>query len=241
MRTIDSSSVCVLCKLDIQMSLHLSSRCFWLWKECAVTPGTTILPCAGLDSFIFPEKCVSLSASTSHYSTSRLAINLVNSTTSYTYDPRTATYLQPVFAFETLQRFLNVNGARLEQLRMQSDVELERRATVPAGTTLAELAKVGIREQALAPTILTATLDELGRQTTSVHVRLMYEACNLTLTVYRFPVLLAIDDFQAIYCKTKYRHPHFARIQPYHLSMPRVLLEYAGGLKTFVSIFLSSD
>ncbi|KIM55738.1 hypothetical protein SCLCIDRAFT_1220905 [Scleroderma citrinum Foug A] len=142
------------------------------------------------------------------------SINLVNSTTSYTYDPRTATYLQPVFAFETLQRFLAVNDARLEQLRMQSDVELERRATVLAGTTLAELVRVGTREQALAPTILTAVLDELARQTT-------------------FPVLLAIDDFQAIYCKTKYRHPHFARVQPYHLSMPRLLLEYTSGLKTF--------
>ncbi|KAL4073494.1 mitochondrial ribosomal death-associated protein 3-domain-containing protein [Scleroderma citrinum] len=141
-------------------------------------------------------------------------VNLVNSTTSYTYDPRTATYLQPVFAFQTLQRFLTVNEARLEQLRMQSDVELERRAMITAGTTLAELVKVGIREQALAPTILTAVLGELDKQTA-------------------FPVLLAIDDFQAMYCKTKYRHPHFARIQPYHLSMPRLLLEYAGGLKTF--------
>jgi len=53
---------------------------------------------------------------------------------------------------------------------MQSDVELERRATVPAGTTLAELVRVGTREQALAPTILTAVLDELARQTTSVHL-----------------------------------------------------------------------
>ncbi|KAI6010683.1 mitochondrial ribosomal death-associated protein 3-domain-containing protein [Pisolithus orientalis] len=85
---------------------------------------------------------------------------------------------------------------------------------VPAGTTLADLVKVGTKEQVLAPTVLTAVLSELGKQTA-------------------FPVLLAIDDFQAIYCKTKYRDPHYSRIQPYHLSMPRLLLEYASGLKQF--------
>ena len=40
--------------------MHLSSWCSWLWKECSLTAGTTILPCTGLDSFIFSKKCVSL-------------------------------------------------------------------------------------------------------------------------------------------------------------------------------------
>ncbi|KAF8835956.1 hypothetical protein BDN67DRAFT_912078 [Paxillus ammoniavirescens] len=142
------------------------------------------------------------------------AINVVNSTTTHTYDPRTRTYLQPVFAYQTLQRFLTVNGPRLEQLRTQADVELERRATIPAGTSLSELVKAGVKEQALAPTILTALMDELETQTT-------------------FPVLLAVDDFQAIYCKSTYRDPHFSAIQPYHLSMPRLLLEYASGQRKF--------
>lgn len=142
------------------------------------------------------------------------AINLVNSTTSYAYDPRTLTYTQPVFAYQTLERLLTVNGPRLEQMRTQASVEVERRGTVPAGMTLVDLVKVGTKEQALAPTVLAAVLSELGEQTT-------------------FPVLLAIDDFQAIYCKTKYRDPHYSRIQPYHLSMPRLLLEYASGLRRF--------
>ncbi|KAI6024439.1 mitochondrial ribosomal death-associated protein 3-domain-containing protein [Pisolithus marmoratus] len=142
------------------------------------------------------------------------AINLVNSKTSYTYDPRTQTYAQPVFAYQTLQRLLTVNGPRLEQLCTQAGVEVERRGTVPAGTTLADLVRVGTKEQVLAPTVLAAVLSELGKQTT-------------------YPVLLAIDDFQAIYCKTKYRDPHYSRIQPFHLSMPRLLLEYASGLRQF--------
>lgn len=45
---------------------------------------------------------------------------------------------------------------------------------------------------------------------------------------------MAIDDFQSIYCKTKYRDPHFSTIKPYHVSIPRLLLEFASGKRQFV-------
>ena len=51
----------------------------------------------------------------------------------------------------------------------------------------------------------------------------------------RYPVLLAVDDFQALYCTSDYRDTEFNRIQGHHLSTSRLLLEYAGGLKSFVS------
>lgn len=50
-------------------------------------------------------------------------------------------------------------------------------------------------------------------------------------------MLLAIDDFQALYQQTTYRDPLFHYVQSYHLSMPRLILEYASGLKSFVSLF----
>ncbi|KAG6374822.1 mitochondrial ribosomal death-associated protein 3-domain-containing protein [Boletus reticuloceps] len=143
------------------------------------------------------------------------AINLVNSTTTYAYDARTRLYQQATFAFQTLQRFLTVNSHRLDQLKTTMDVELERRATIPVGTPLSDLVRVGIKERALAPTILMALMEELQKQT-------------------EFPVLLAVDDFQAIYCKTKYRDPQFSAIKPYYLSMPRLLLEFASGQRQFV-------
>jgi len=86
---------------------------------------------------------------------------------------------------------------------------------VTAGTPLTDLIDVGLRDQSVAPTILGAVLSELEQQT-------------------EYPVLLAVDDFQALYCKTKYRDPHFNRIKPYHLSIPRLLLEYASGKKSFI-------
>lgn len=50
----------------------------------------------------------------------------------------------------------------------------------------------------------------------------------------RYPVLLAIDDFQALYCMSQYRDPLFKSIKAYHLTFPRTLLEFASGKKSFV-------
>ena len=52
---------------------------------------------------------------------------------------------------------------------------------------------------------------------------------------YRYPVLLAVDDFQALFCRTTYRDQFFTPIQPYHLSVPRLILEFASGRRAFVS------
>jgi small subunit ribosomal protein S29 len=51
----------------------------------------------------------------------------------------------------------------------------------------------------------------------------------------RIPVLLAVDDFQALFTKTAYKTPQFQSIRAWHLSMPRLILEYASGRKSFVS------
>jgi small subunit ribosomal protein S29 len=51
----------------------------------------------------------------------------------------------------------------------------------------------------------------------------------------RVPVLLAVDDFQALFTKTAYKTPQFQSIRAWHLSMPRLILEYASGRKLFVS------
>jgi small subunit ribosomal protein S29 len=49
----------------------------------------------------------------------------------------------------------------------------------------------------------------------------------------RSPVLLAIDDFQALFKRSKYRDPQFREIESYHLSLPRLILEYANATRRF--------
>ncbi|KAF8344488.1 mitochondrial ribosomal death-associated protein 3-domain-containing protein [Amanita rubescens] len=96
------------------------------------------------------------------------------------------------------------------ELRLGLNVELNIVDKAPARSTLADLINVGLKDAA----VLDALINELGRRKTH-------------------PVLLAVDDFRALYCKTAYRDPFFNPIRPYHLSMPRLIMEYASGGRTF--------
>lgn len=94
-----------------------------------------------------------------------LAINLVNSTTTYVYDLRTRTYLQPVYSYQTLQRLLTVNAKALSRLTTQNDIPVTPTNTVPTGASLVDLIKIGTDDQTLAPVVLEALMKELGQQT----------------------------------------------------------------------------
>ncbi|KAF4610525.1 hypothetical protein D9613_006518 [Agrocybe pediades] len=145
------------------------------------------------------------------------AINLVNSTTPYAYDIRTQTYLQPAYSFQTLQRMLTVNKAKLAEIPLVEDLVLEKQ-TLTKGTKLTKVIEFAIAERARtvgqSPAILDAVMRSLDVQTD-------------------FPVLLAVDEIQALYGKSSYKDPHFLPIQPYHLSLPRLILEYASGKRQF--------
>lgn len=161
-----------------------------------------------------------------------LAIETVNSSTSYVYDPRTRTYLQPVSASSTLQKFLAVNSPLLQKLRIPENFPIEGRDTITQGAPLTDLIAVGVKDQSSAPAILSTLMEILGKQTE--YVARYVDPGRFTKVFIRYPVLLAIDDFQALYCKTSYKDPQFSTIKSYHLSMPRLLLEYASGKKSFV-------
>ncbi|CAL1715369.1 unnamed protein product [Somion occarium] len=139
----------------------------------------------------------------------------VDSSTAYIYDSRTRTYLQPRFSWQVLRRFLDVNTTLLQDLKTTKEFPVERKAPVQAGSPLTDLINVGLQDGSLAPSVLSSLMTELSRQKT-------------------YPVLLALDNFQALYTRTtRYRDPKFEAIKPYHLSVPRLFLEYASGKKTF--------
>lgn len=97
------------------------------------------------------------------------AVDLVNSTTSYSYDIRTQTYLQPKFSFQTLQRMLTVNKYAFENLHLPKDVVLEKQV-VPAGTSLAKAIGVALAERnktgsvASSPALLEGVMRALETQ-----------------------------------------------------------------------------
>jgi len=143
------------------------------------------------------------------------AHTLINSSTTYHYDTGSRTYHQPAFSFQLLQRVLTVNSEALQSLKTSKDIAVERGLTLPAGSSLADLINIGLKNQSRSPFVLSTLLGEIAKQET-------------------FPVLLAIDDIQALYRPTSlYRNPRFEAIKPYHLSIPRLILEYASGKKAF--------
>ena len=93
-----------------------------------------------------------------------LAHKLVDSSTTYFYDPRTQTYLQPTASNQILQRFLSVNRKLVDQLTLSKDVVFEKREGVSAGQPLKSLFPIATTEQHMAPMILSVVLEELGKQ-----------------------------------------------------------------------------
>jgi len=102
-------------------------------------------------------------------------MDAVNSSTSYVYEPRTRTYLQPTYASQTLQKFSAVNSHLLQNLKTLEDIPIEGRATFPKDTPLADLIAAGAKDQNSAPAILSTLLEILGKQTEYVA---RHDDCN---------------------------------------------------------------
>ena len=52
---------------------------------------------------------------------------------------------------------------------------------------------------------------------------------------HRYPVLLAVDEAQALFSRSEYHSPQFDALEAYHLSTPLLVLDYLTGRKAFVS------
>ncbi|KAG8691658.1 Class II abasic (AP) endonuclease [Ceratobasidium sp. 423] len=136
----------------------------------------------------------------------------VDSTTPYAYDPRTKTFQQPELAAQILGQFIAANSGILlsPNTQITKDIQNERLGTFSRGTPLSVLLNVGQKDQSLATEVLEVALEVLGGQN-------------------KHPILLAIDDFQALFCMSRYRDPQYQLIFAHHLSLPKMILEYAVG------------
>lgn len=214
----------------------VSSRRVWLWKEFHITSSCQLCLAVGMDSLVHSSKYSSTLQAfyrCSWFIHPCAAIPFLNSTTPYQYDPRTRTYQQPVASQQVLRRFLLVNRNALQSLKIKQPINIEKLSRFQVGTSLSQLIEAGKNDAHISSDVLSVTLEQLEHQT----------ECDLFPPVYpselnclfRYPVLLAVDDFQALYRTSQYRDSDYNRIQSFHLSIPRLLLEYAGGFKPFVS------
>ena len=134
-------------------------------------------------------------------------IDLVNSSSSYSYNAQQQTYLQPDIARDLLAAFHSVNKKVLGRVKSRDVVVLDTQE-LPAGTPLDRVASAALAPQVSAP----------ARQTALEQVLL--SAAHQT----EVPVLVAVDDVQALFGPSWYRDPDFAPLQSYELAVPRALL-----------------
>ncbi|KAG8684321.1 37S ribosomal protein S23 mitochondrial [Ceratobasidium sp. 394] len=148
------------------------------------------------------------------------AISWVDSTTPYAYDARTRTFQQPELALQTLGQFVEANAEilRSSDTKIATDIQNERLGNFSAGTPLSKLLDMGLKDQSLATEVLQVTLRVLSEQT-------------------KYPVLIAVDDFQALFCMSKYRDPQYELIFAHHLTLTRIILEYASGERILVCLW----
>lgn len=135
------------------------------------------------------------------------AVNLINSSTLYTYSAQHKTYLQPEAAKSLLEAVLKVNGAALKATKTTEAVDVDG-SRIEAGTPLETVVKRGVDDATSAAgrqTLLEAALKTLANQTER-------------------PVLVAVDDAQSLFRTSLYKDPDFIPLEAFELGVPRALL-----------------
>jgi small subunit ribosomal protein S29 len=138
----------------------------------------------------------------------------IDSSSQFAYDAETQSFAQTQQAARTLNKVLAVNKDRLHNITLPNAVEITADHKFEAGSKLDAMMTVGTTYFATSVKILEVALDILAKQT-------------------QFPVLLAIDDAQALFQRSKYRQPDYSTLESYHLSMPRLALKYLTGAESF--------
>jgi len=156
--------------VQFNLDLHLGSRSAWMRQEFPAPTSYRTCNSTEMGGHLYPSWYVA--QCTQVVRSERLpGVDLVNSTTSYAYDHRTQTYLQPSFSFQTLQRMLTVNKKAFENISLLEDLVLEKQV-IPSGTNLAKTISFAIQERSKSgsvtssPAILEGVMRALDSQTT---------------------------------------------------------------------------
>ncbi|KAK8844749.1 hypothetical protein IAR55_006599 [Kwoniella newhampshirensis] len=142
------------------------------------------------------------------------ATEWTNSSTHYIYDPTSQTFAQWQSAQQLLSTLLATNKDKLDAVKLSSTVELAQGKTVESGSSLSALVQIGAKDDRMAVKALDAVMSVLEKQT-------------------QYPVLWALDEAQTLFTTSKYRAPDYTPIEPYHLSTPRLALDFIAGRRAF--------
>lgn len=143
-----------------------------------------------------------------------VAAEWIQSSTGYRYHPDSKSFHQPALASSLLETLVSVNRKALSNITSESQI-----GSSAKGTTLDEVCRVGSKSEK-AVEVLFAVMEVLGKQT-------------------KVPVLLAIDEVQALFSTSQVRTPDYSILESYHLSTPNLALQYLTGKKSLVRYLIN--
>lgn len=142
------------------------------------------------------------------------ATELINSTSPYAYNSATESFYQPALSSALLASILGANRAKLAGLKLGKDVDSPSGHKFSSEEKLDVLMARAVKDQSISVEVLEIVMEVLATQTST-------------------PVLLAVDEAQALFMRSNYRSPQFDLLESYALSLPRLLLDYVSGRKSF--------
>ncbi|GAA5855882.1 hypothetical protein JCM9279_001156 [Rhodotorula babjevae] len=151
------------------------------------------------------------------------ALPLVNSSTPHTYSQQRALFEQPALAAALLSKFSAANKAAFKALKTTKEHAFGDKK-VAQGKTLEDLAKAAGGDDKLTTAVFEAVMEELAAQD-------------------QRPVLLAVDDAQPLFATSKYVDPTYQPLESFALVIPRLLLEFVAGERSFAkgTVLLSAS
>lgn len=137
----------------------------------------------------------------------------LDSSTQYAYDEKSKQFAQIELSSQLLTKLLGVNKALLGKIELPETLTIAGEEFA-AGSKLVDLVAAGAKEERLSVEALAATVDVLSKQTA-------------------IPVLLAVDEANALFRTSEYRAPDYTRLEPYNLSASSLVLDLLTGRKSF--------
>ncbi|KDN44578.1 hypothetical protein K437DRAFT_268747 [Tilletiaria anomala UBC 951] len=136
------------------------------------------------------------------------SLAMINSSTSYVYSNTAQAYLQPQLTSDFLKDLLSQNRTALGKLTPRVKADGASGASSSTPSTLEAIIK-----RAQAPNASPWTKHEA------------LETCILTLAEQtEYPVIVVIDEAEALFSPSQYRDADFRFLQSYELALPRTLL-----------------
>ncbi|WVN87579.1 uncharacterized protein L203_102762 [Cryptococcus depauperatus CBS 7841] len=142
------------------------------------------------------------------------ATEWTNSSSHYIYDPSLKTFSQWESAQTTLSILLETNKDKLAAIKLPSTIEFTKGNSIEEGESLTSLIQLGAKDDRVAVQVFDEVMNVLEKQT-------------------QFPVLWAIDEIQTLFKPSKYRAPDYSPLEPYDLSIPRLVLDMIAGRRSF--------